>query len=69
MVLSSDNRLVTLFKQEAGHNYVTVMCGVTVGELREFEVKNKVHLPCNVILLEPMYGGVVGAGCHVSVHL
>ena len=51
--------------QEDNHNYVTVMSGTSVLDLMQFELKNKVHLPCNVILTEPMYGGVIGAGCHV----
>ena len=53
--------------QEDNHNYVTVMSGTSVLDLMQFELKNKVHLPCNVILTEPMYGGVIGAGCHVRL--
>ena len=42
------------------------MSGVTVEELMEFELENKIALPCNVILTTPTYGGIVSLGCHVS---
>ena len=43
------------------------MSGVTVGELMDFELKNGVNLPCNVILTTSTYGGIVVLGCHVSL--
>nr|XP_022307980.1 uncharacterized protein LOC111113982 [Crassostrea virginica] len=45
-------------------NEVDVMVGVTVGEFRDFQVKNKLHLPANVILDAVTMIGVISAGCH-----
>ena len=45
---------------------VNVTAGITVRELKEFELENKVSLRANVVLTEPTYGGVVSLGCHVS---
>lgn len=42
------------------------MVGVTAGELRDFQVKNKLQLPTNVILDTMSMVGVISAGCHVS---
>lgn len=42
------------------------MVGVTAGELRDFQVKNKLQLPTNVILDTVTMVGVISAGCHVS---
>ena len=50
-----------------GSPKVNVMCGVTVEELMDFELKHGVNLPCNVILTTPTYGGIIAAGCHVRV--
>ena len=54
------------YLQDGDHNYVTVGAGVTVDELKEFELENNVNLPTNVIRSDVTYGGVVSPGCHVS---
>ena len=46
---------------------MTVGAGVTVEELKEFELKHGVNIPANVILTDVVYGGVVSAGCHVGI--
>ena len=37
-----------------------------MGEFRDFQVKNKLHLPANVILDAVTMIGVISTGCHVS---
>ena len=44
------------------------MSGVTIEELMDFELKNKINLPCNVVSIAPTYGGIVAMGCHVSIN-
>ncbi|XP_052681337.1 uncharacterized protein LOC128162190 [Crassostrea angulata] len=50
--------------EKKSRNEVDVMVGVTAGELRDFQVKNKLQLPTNVILDTMSMVGVISAGCH-----
>ena len=45
---------------------VTIVPGVTTGELMEFFLKNGVCFESDVILMNVTYGGVQTTGCHVS---
>ncbi|XP_061185513.1 uncharacterized protein LOC133193568 [Saccostrea echinata] len=45
-------------------NEVDVMAGVTTGELKDFQLKNKLHLPASVIIDAVTVVGIVSAGCH-----
>ena len=44
---------------------VTIVPGVTTGDLSAFFKKNNVCLKSNVILDKVTYGGVIATGCHV----
>ena len=44
---------------------VTIVPGVTTGDLSKFFKKNNVCLKSNVILDKVTYGGVIATGCHV----
>lgn len=44
---------------------VTIVPGVTTGELSKFFKKNNVCLKSDVILDKVTYGGVIATGCHV----
>ncbi|KAK3102691.1 hypothetical protein FSP39_013180, partial [Pinctada imbricata] len=43
---------------------VDVMTGVTTGDFKEFQIKNKLHLAANVILDVVQMVSVVATGCH-----
>lgn len=65
-VTCNNNRVFKCLFLQRSRNEVDVMVGVTAGELRDFQVKNKLQLPTNVILDTVTMVGVISAGCHVS---
>ena len=48
-----------------GIQKVSVMTGVTTGELTEFQLRHGVNLPCNVVLRDVTVGGIVSCMSHV----
>ena len=52
-------------KSKDGDITVTVVPGLTTGDLSKFFTKNNVCLKSNVILDKVTYGGVIATGCHV----
>lgn len=42
------------------------MTGVTTGDFKKFQIKNKLNIPANVILDVVQMVSVVATGCHVS---
>lgn len=45
------------------------MTGVTTGDCKKFQLKNKLHIPANVILDVVQMVSVVATGCHVSFNV
>ena len=45
---------------------VDIMTGITTGDFKEFQIKNKMHLDANVILDTVQMVSVVATACHVS---
>ncbi|XP_052079585.1 L-gulonolactone oxidase-like isoform X2 [Mytilus californianus] len=43
---------------------VDIMTGVTTGDFKKFQIKNKLHIPANVILDVVQMVSVVATGCH-----
>ena len=46
---------------------MTLVSGVTAGELKEFLIAHNVSIPTNTIIQDVTMGGVVGAISHVSL--
>ena len=70
--MSSTKCLVKLIQLVHGKDKVTevtIVPGVTTGELMETFAKYHVCFPSDVILMNVTYGGTLTTGCHVSEFL
>ena len=56
-----------LFSQKKRRE-VDVLTGVTNADFKDFQLKNKLHLPANTILDVVQMVSVVATGCHVSIY-
>ena len=55
------------FNSQKKRREVDVLTGVTTGDFKEFQLKNKLHLSANVILDVVQMVSVVATGCHVGI--